>query len=81
MVTKQAKVTGEGQITIPTEVREALGLREGDMIAFEVDDQDYARLRAVRGGSPFARYAGALREDRELGAKVVVEELRKARGW
>ena len=80
MVTKQAKVTGEGQITIPTEVREALGLREGDMIAFEVDD-NYARLRAVRGESPFARYAGALREDRGLGAKGVVEELRKARGW
>lgn len=80
MVTKQAKVTGEGQITIPTEVREALGLREGDMISFEVDGQNYARLRALRGGSPFARYAGALREDR-LGAKAVVEELRKARGW
>jgi len=80
VVTKQAKVTGEGQITIPKDVREALGLREGDMIAFEVDDQNYARLRAVRDESPFARYAGALREDR-LSAKGVVEELRKARGW
>ena len=81
MVIKQAKVTSKGQVTIPAEVRDALGLREGDTISFEVDDQDQARLRAVRVGSPFARYAGALREDRGLDAEGVVAELRDARGW
>lgn len=81
MVVKQAKVTSKGQITIPAEVREALRLHEGDTVTFEVDDQDHARLRAVRVGSPFARYAGALREDRDLDVKAIVEELREARGW
>jgi AbrB family looped-hinge helix DNA binding protein len=31
-----AKITSKGQVTIPAEVREALGLKKGDMLAFEV---------------------------------------------
>ena len=31
-----AKLTSKGQVTIPAEVREALGLKKGDMLAFEV---------------------------------------------
>ena len=81
MFIKQAKITSKGQVTIPAEVRDALGLREGDTVSFEVDNQDQARLSAVRVGSPFARYAGALREDRGLDAEGVVAELRDARGW
>ena len=81
MVIKQAKLTSKGQITIPAEVRDALGLREGDTVSFEVDSQDQAKLRAVRVGSPFAKYAGALREDRGLDAQRIVEDLRESRGW
>ena len=81
MVTKQAKVTSKGQVTIPAEVREALRLREGDLVSFAVDSQDQARLRVVRVGSPFARYAGALREDCGRDAQRIAEELRKTRGW
>ncbi len=32
-----AKITARGQTTIPKRVREAAGLREGDVIAFEVE--------------------------------------------
>lgn len=32
-----AKVTSKGQITIPKEVREALGIAEGDQIVFRVE--------------------------------------------
>ena len=31
-----AKITSKGQVTIPVEVRQALGLKKGDMLAFEV---------------------------------------------
>ncbi|MHB1017021.1 MAG: AbrB/MazE/SpoVT family DNA-binding domain-containing protein [Coriobacteriia bacterium] len=31
-----AKITSKGQVTIPIEVRQALGLKQGDMLAFEV---------------------------------------------
>ena len=81
MITKQAKVTNKGQVTIPAEIRDALGFREGDTVSFEVESQGQARLRAVRVGSPFAKYAGVLREDRGLDARRIVEDLRKAREW
>ena len=42
MVTKQAKVTSKGQVAIPAKVREALRLREGDLVSFEVDSQGKA---------------------------------------
>ena len=32
-----AKVTSKGQITIPKEVREALGIAEGDQVVFRVE--------------------------------------------
>lgn len=81
MLIKQAKIISKGQVTIPAEVRNALRLREGDTVSFEVDGQDQAKLRAVRVGSPFARYPGALREDRDLDAQRIVEDLRETRGW
>jgi AbrB family looped-hinge helix DNA binding protein len=34
-----AKITSKGQVTIPAEVREALGLKKGDMLAFEVQTE------------------------------------------
>lgn len=35
-----AKITSKGQITLPVRIRRALGLREGDKVAFvEVDGQ------------------------------------------
>lgn len=33
-----AKVTSKGQVTIPKEVREALGITEGDQIVFRVEE-------------------------------------------
>ncbi len=40
----QAKITSKGQVTIPAEVRKALGLKQGDMLAFEVQ-AEYAVVR------------------------------------
>ncbi|MDO8846763.1 MAG: AbrB/MazE/SpoVT family DNA-binding domain-containing protein [Coriobacteriia bacterium] len=40
----QAKITSKGQVTIPAEVREALGLKQGDMLVFEVQ-AEYAVVR------------------------------------
>jgi len=36
-VMQQAKVTFKGQITIPKAVREALDIREGDSVTFQLD--------------------------------------------
>ena len=41
-----AKITSKGQVTIPVEVRQALGLKQGDVLAFEAK-ADYAVVRRI----------------------------------
>jgi len=41
MMRYSSKITSKGQVTIPFEVRESLGLGQGDLLAFEVKE-DYA---------------------------------------
>ncbi len=36
ILTEQAKITSKGQITLPKEVREALGVEEGDEVEFVI---------------------------------------------
>jgi antitoxin PrlF len=41
-------VTSKGQVTIPVEVREYLGIKTNDKIAFVIDDDGIVRLRVPR---------------------------------
>lgn len=41
-----AKVTSKGQVTIPVDVRSALGVKQGDILAFETQ-ADYVVVRRV----------------------------------
>lgn len=43
----RATLTSKGQLTVPKKVREALGLRPGDQVEFEVMEGE-ARLRPLR---------------------------------
>lgn len=54
----RAKITSKGQITIPKEVREALGAKEGDSLVFEVED-GRARVSVERQSVSFADYAAS----------------------
>lgn len=42
-------VTTKGQVTIPKQVREALGIRPGDRVEIEADGTGSARLSKVAG--------------------------------
>ena len=57
-----AKVTAKGQITIPKEVRERLGIKEQDHVLFSLDERG-ARLLPV-GQPTVAGLAGRLASDR-----------------
>jgi len=43
-----ARVTSKGQVTIPAEVREYLGIKTHDKIAFIIDQEGIVRLRVHR---------------------------------
>ena len=56
----KAKMTVKGQVTIPKEVRQRLGLRPGDELEF-VEDHGRFTLRKRLRSSPFAAYRGHLK--------------------
>ena len=47
-MTAVGKLTSKGQTTVPREIREALGVGPGDLIAWEVAGDGGARVRAVK---------------------------------
>jgi AbrB family looped-hinge helix DNA binding protein len=55
-----ARITTKGQVTIPQEVREYLGLREGDRIEF-VNENGRMTVRPYRApANPFEKWSGRL---------------------
>jgi antitoxin PrlF len=47
-MTAIGKITSKGQTTVPREIREALGVRAGDLLAWEVFGDGGARVRVVK---------------------------------
>lgn len=59
-MTRKATLTSKGQITIPQEVRQRLGLKRGDQVEF-VAENGRTIIRPARGEhNPFSVYAGVL---------------------
>ena len=78
-VQKQAKITSKGQVTLPLEVRRALGVQTGDRVLFEGDEKSM-RVRRVRSESPFAKYRGIGTPGIPPGREGVIRWLREMRG-
>jgi antitoxin PrlF len=53
-------LTSKGQITIPQEIRERLGLKKGDRVEFVAEKSRTVVRRVATNENPFAQYAGAL---------------------
>lgn len=66
-------ISSKGQVTIPAEVRHSLGLKQGDKVAFVIEDRQVVLRRT--GSSVVAATAGALASDR---APMSAEQLRVA---
>ena len=76
---KQAKITSKGQITVPREVRRALGVNAGDRLLFESDGKGF-RVRPVRAKTSFAKYRGIGNPEIGSGRKSISRWLREMRG-
>lgn len=73
------RVTTKGQVTIPKEIRDALGIEPGDEVAFEETDDGYAlRKKApttAEGDDPFEKHRGSA----DAGA-TMAERMERLRG-
>lgn len=66
-----AKITSKGQVTIPVDVRNTLGLEAGDSLLFEVTQTDEARIRVIKRRSLSDLYR-ALPATRPYPGKTVI---------
>ncbi|PYT55640.1 MAG: AbrB family transcriptional regulator [Acidobacteria bacterium] len=76
---KLARITSKGQVTVPHEIRRALGVGAGDKLLFEKDGSE-VRVRPVRTKSPFEKYRGIGSSGIARGRKGVVRWVRELRG-
>ncbi|MCC6328059.1 MAG: AbrB/MazE/SpoVT family DNA-binding domain-containing protein [Acidobacteria bacterium] len=77
----EAKITSKGQITVPLEVRKELGVKPGDKIRFEKNDDHEITVRPVRKESPFAKYRGIGTPGIGPGLDAVIKAVREMRGF
>lgn len=73
------RVTTKGQVTIPKEIRDALGIEPGDEIAFEETEFGYSLRKkeptTADGNDPFEKYRGSANSDESM-----PERMRRLRG-
>jgi antitoxin PrlF len=78
-VQELARITSKGQITVPRDVRRALGVRPGDSLIFE-KDQRGIRVCPVRVEGRFGKYRGIGNPGIPRGRKGIVRWVRELRG-
>ena len=72
MLRVHTKLTRKGQVTVPVEIRRALGLKEGDRVEFTMED---GTVQLARTGSVVERTYGSLKSNVP---PLSAEELREA---
>ncbi|MBI3752543.1 MAG: AbrB/MazE/SpoVT family DNA-binding domain-containing protein [Deltaproteobacteria bacterium] len=70
-----AKVTTKGQVTLPKEVRERIGIEAGDEIDFE-EKKGFYILKKKPKPSPFDKWVGYLKHKKGEKPDEIVEALR-----
>ncbi len=53
-LTITSKITSRGRLTIPREVRDALKLRSGDLVSFEITNWIVILSRGIEAPNPFS---------------------------
>ena len=76
---KAVRITNNGQITVPRDIRRALGVRPGDRLLFD-SDSNGVRIRPLRAESPFEKYRGIGNPGIPSGRKAVRRWVRELRG-
>jgi antitoxin PrlF len=75
-----AKVTSKGQITIPVEIRRQLGVKPGDKVRFERNQQGI-HLINDSGESVFEKFRGIGNPGIGSGREAISAYMREIRGY
>lgn len=73
----KSTISSKGQITVPVELREQLGLTPGTAVAFELREDGILLRKGVRGEHPVDRVYGSLRLGRPV--DELIDEMRGPR--
>lgn len=76
---KLAKITSKGQITLPKEVRDELGVRSGDSVVFHKQGNKVV-IAGRRKGSVFEEFRGIGTPGIGSGKNAVMRWIRDVRG-
>jgi AbrB family looped-hinge helix DNA binding protein len=77
MTFMRSRVSSKGQITIPAEVREALGLRAGTLVVFEPRPEGALLRKGTTGEHPVDKIYGLLKL--RTGVDALLDEMRGPR--
>ena len=70
-----AKITSKGQITLPKEVRDSIGISPGEEVEFLKEENGYLLKKKVMR-SPFDKFVGYLTEKKGISPDKIIEDLR-----
>lgn len=57
---RSSTISSKGQITVPLEIRNRLGLKQGDRVEFVIENERTTIRPARAPENPFVKYVGAL---------------------
>lgn len=69
------KITSKGQVTIPKEVRDKLGIRPGEDLVFEEKNGTFYIRKSLKK-SPFDKWVGRLKKYRRQKTDEIIKDLR-----
>lgn len=70
------RITTKGQVTVPKDIRELLGVTPGDQVEFTVTESRQVLVSRAISPSTFARYEGFLSRLAGRDPDQIVEEMR-----
>ena len=71
-----SRITSKGQVTIPKHIRQVLGVKPGDRVAFELLPDQRVVVKPVLATTVFERYVGHLAAKNGADPDHIVAQLR-----
>jgi antitoxin PrlF len=71
----KSKITAKGQITVPEQVRERLGLHTGDELEF-IEEDGIFKIKKYLPPTPLKKYRGCLKDLAGLDPDKEVQDMR-----